>query len=60
MAIFYTGESVRHKKRAEWGIGIIIAVDRCGTIRVVFNGKKDVSIAKGANYLIKVKENGIG
>ena len=59
MAIFCEGENVRHKKKAEWGIGKIIAVDRCGTIRVVFEGTKDVSIAKGSNYLIKVEKNGI-
>ena len=59
MAIFCEGESVRHNKRAEWGIGKIITVDRCGTIRVVFEGKKDVSIAKGSNFLIKVDGNRI-
>ncbi len=58
MTIFYEGETVRHNKRTEWGIGKIIAVDRCGTIRVVFNGTKDVSIAKGSNYLIKVDKKG--
>ena len=60
MSLFYKGESVRHKKRAEWGIGKIIAVDKCGTIRVVFNEEKEKFIAKGANYLIKVNENGNG
>jgi hypothetical protein len=60
MAIFCEGESVRHKNKADWGIGKIITVDRCGTIRVVFDGKKEVSIAKGANYLIKVNMNKIG
>jgi hypothetical protein len=59
MTILFEGESVRHKKKAEWGIGKIIAVNRCGTIRVIFNGKMDVSIAKGTNYLIKVDENEI-
>ena len=58
MAIFCEGENVRHNKKAEWGIGKIIAVDRCGTIRVVFEGTKDVSIAKGSNYLIKVDKKG--
>lgn len=58
MAIFCEGENVRHNKRTEWGIGKIIAVDRCGTIRVIFNGTKEVSIAKGSNYLIKVKKEG--
>ena len=58
MAIFCEGENVRHNKKAEWGIGKIIAVDRCGTIRVVFEGTKDVSIAKGSNYLVKVDKNG--
>jgi len=59
MAILCEGQSVRHNKKAEWGIGKIIAVDRCGTIRVVFEGTKDVSIANGSNYLIKVEKNGI-
>ena len=59
MSILYEGENVRHKKKAEWGIGKIITVDRCGTIRVIFEGTKDVSIAKGTNYLIKVDNNGI-
>jgi hypothetical protein len=57
MAVFCEGEKVRHKKRAEWGIGKIVAVDRGGTIRVIFDGRKEVSIAKGSNYLTKVKEN---
>jgi hypothetical protein len=50
----YKGESVRHVARAEWGLGKIVAVDRCGTIRVVFEGNREVSIAKGAHYLRKV------
>ncbi len=54
MALFYEGESVRHNKKAEWGIGKIITVDRCGTIVVIFEGKKEVSIAKGSKYLVKV------
>ena len=58
MAIFCKGETVRHNKRTEWGIGKIIAVDRCGTIRVIFNGTKDVSIAKGSNFLTKVEGKG--
>ena len=59
MAILCEGQNVRHNKKAEWGIGKIITVDRCGTIRVIFEGTKDVSIAKGTNYLIKVDNNGI-
>jgi hypothetical protein len=58
MTLFYKGESVRHKKRAEWGIGKIIAVDKCGTIRVAFKGEKEKFIAKGSNYLTKVEEKG--
>jgi hypothetical protein len=58
MAMLCEGESVRHNKKAEWGIGKIITVDRCGTIRVLFEGSKDVSIAKGSKYLFKVDENG--
>jgi len=57
MAILYIGESVRHNKKAEWGIGKIVEVNRCGTIRVAF-GTKILSIAKGAKYLLKVEENG--
>jgi hypothetical protein len=59
MAILYAGENVRHNKRAEWGIGKIIAVDKCGTIKVIFEGTKEVSIAKGLKYLIKVEGGGI-
>ena len=50
------GESVRHNKRAEWGIGIIKEVDTCGTIRVLFEGYREVSIAKGAKYLVRAKK----
>ncbi len=49
-----TGESVRHKARAEWGLGKIISVDTCGTIRVIFEGNKKLSIAQGAKYLERV------
>jgi hypothetical protein len=45
------GEQVRHKARAEWGLGKIISVDTCGTIRVVFEGKRILSIAQGGKYL---------
>jgi hypothetical protein len=48
------GESVRHKARAEWGLGKVIAVDRCGTIRVIFEGNRELSIAQGGKYLEKV------
>ena len=47
----YKGQKVRHNARAEWGIGKILKVDRCGTIRVLFKKNMQVSIAKGANYL---------
>jgi hypothetical protein len=59
MAILCEGENVRHNKKAEWGIGKIVAVDRCGTIRVIFEGTKEVSIAKGLKYLTKVDGDGI-
>lgn len=52
--IFSKGEKVVHNKRAEWGIGKIIAVDKGGTIRVKFEGKTEISIAKGAKYLKKM------
>lgn len=48
------GESVRHKARAEWGLGKIIEVDTCGTIKVIFEGNKELWIAKGSKYLKKV------
>ncbi len=58
VAMLREGENVRHNKMAEWGIGKITAVDSCGTIKVIFEGTKEVSIAKGSKFLIKVDENG--
>lgn len=52
--ILREGEKVRHNKKADWGIGKIVSVDRCGTIKVVFEGDLRVSIAKGSKYLVKV------
>jgi len=52
----YAGENVRHKAKAEWGIGKIVTVDTCGTIKVIFPGTKEVSIAQGVKYLVKVKD----
>ena len=54
IAMLCEGENVRHNKKAEWGIGKIIAIDSCGTIKVIFAGTKEVSIAKGAKFLVKV------
>lgn len=54
----YAGENVLHRARSEWGIGKITSVDSCGTIRVVFEGNRILSIAKGVNFLIKVDKNG--
>lgn len=53
----YQGENVRHKAKADWGIGKIVLVETCGTIKVIFEGKQ-VSIAQGAKHLIKVDKNG--
>jgi hypothetical protein len=50
----HKGESVRHKARAEWGLGEVIAVDTCGTIRVIFEGNRELSIAQASKYLEKV------
>lgn len=58
VAMFHEGENVRHNKMAEWGVGKITAVDSCGTIKVIFEGAKEVSIAKGSKYLSKVDEKG--
>jgi len=54
----YEGENVRHRARAEWGIGKITSVDSSGTIKVVFEGNRMVSIAKGSNFLFKVDKHG--
>ena len=58
MAILKTnlrvGERVRHLARAEWGLGKVVGVDRCGTIRVIFEGNRELSIAKAAHYLKRV------
>ena len=51
------GEKVRHKAREEWGVGTVIGVERSGTVRVIFEGNRAMSIAKGANYLIKVRKD---
>jgi hypothetical protein len=53
----YKGQNVRHKARAEWGIGKILEVDTCGTIKVLFKETMQVSIAKGANHLIQANKN---
>ncbi len=57
-ANLYKGESVRHKAKAEWGIGKIISVETCGTIKVIFEGTKQLSIAQGAKHLVKVTAGG--
>jgi hypothetical protein len=49
-----TGESVRHKARPEWGVGKIISVDTCGTIKTIFGENRELWIAQGAKYLEKV------
>lgn len=51
----YEGQNVRHKARAEWGVGKILEINTCGTIRVLFKETMQVSIAKGANFLVRVK-----
>lgn len=56
--ILHTGENVRHRARPQWGVGKIVAINSCGTIRVVFEGNKNLSIAKGINFLIKVDLQG--
>jgi hypothetical protein len=52
--ILSAGENVRHNKKADWGIGKIVKVEKGGTIRVVFEGNRKVSIAKGSKYLSKI------
>lgn len=58
MAVFVKGGYVRHNHRAEWGVGKIQSVDKYGIVKVIFEGTHELSIAKGAKYLIKVDENG--
>ena len=58
MSVLLTaGESVRHNKRKEWGVGKIVDVDRCGTIRVIFKEKGTVSIARGSDFLTREPQN---
>lgn len=52
-AILRKGEKVRHNVKADWGIGKIISIDKGGTIRVIFEGNKDLSIAKGMKFLTR-------
>lgn len=54
--ILRVGENVRHNKKSDWGIGKIVTVEKGGTIRVVFEGNKTVSIAKGSNHLTKISQ----
>ncbi len=54
----HAGENVRHRARAKWGIGKITSINSSGTVNVVFEGNKILSIAKGINYLIKVDPQG--
>ncbi|MFT5700868.1 MAG: hypothetical protein ACI8ZB_003753 [Desulforhopalus sp.] len=53
----YEGQNVTHKARAEWGIGKILEVKTCGTVMVLFDETRQVSIAKGANHLVHVNKN---
>lgn len=56
--VLYAGENVCHRTRAKWGIGKITSINSCGTVRVVFEGNKILSIAKGINFLVKVDQKG--
>jgi hypothetical protein len=58
MSVLLTaGETVRHKKRKEWGVGKIVDVNRCGTIRVIFKEKGPVSIARGSDFLTRIPQD---
>ena len=52
--ILRVGENVRHNKKSDWGVGKIVTVEKGGTIRVIFEGNKNVSIAKGSKHLTKI------
>jgi hypothetical protein len=54
LAKLVKGEKVRHIKMERWGVGKIVTVHRCGTIRVIFEGHKEVSMPQGSKYLTKV------
>lgn len=54
IASLHKGENVRHNNKADWGIGKIVSIESCGTIKVIFEGKEQVSIAKGSKYLTRV------
>lgn len=48
------GEKVRHNNMEDWGVGKIVTVHNCGTIRVIFEGHKEVSMPQSSKYLTKV------
>ncbi|MFT5702100.1 MAG: hypothetical protein ACI8ZB_005008 [Desulforhopalus sp.] len=52
--ILQAGENVRHNKKSDWGIGKIVKIEKGGTVRVIFEGNKNVSIAQGSKHLTKV------
>lgn len=52
--ILQVGQNVRHNNKANWGIGKVVTVETCGTVRVIFEGKKNVSIARASKYLTKI------
>ena len=51
--ILRIGDCVRHNKKADWGVGKIVSIEKGGTIRVIFQGNNNVSIARGAKFLTK-------
>ena len=48
------GEKVRHNTMKKWGIGKIVTVHNCGTIRVVFEKHEEVSMPQSSKFLTKV------
>jgi hypothetical protein len=56
--IICRGDKVKHKARTHWGIGLVIKVERGGTVVVNFEDGQEQSIAQGVRFLVKVDEQG--
>jgi hypothetical protein len=54
ISVLQVGENVRHIKKSDWGIGKIVKIEKGGTIRVIFEGNNNLSIAQGSKHLTKV------
>jgi hypothetical protein len=51
-------DKVKHKSKAEWGIGRIIAIENSGTAEVSFENFQSVKIAQATRFLLKIDNDG--